>query len=292
MRIPRPLRPISFVLLFATSSVVGTDTNGNAQDESSQNVEVVLAADVQWQELNPKRGDKSPQAATLWGDRNGKEATGFLVKFIDGFSSPPHIHNVTYRGVVIEGRVHNDDPQARPMWMPTGSFWTQPAGEAHITSAKGSTVAYIEIESGPYLVMPTAEAFDQGERPVNIDRSNIVWQDESSTNWIKPSPSSDRQAEIAFLWGSPHKAGLHGTLVKLPAQFSGTITGNGSAFKAVIIAGESDLHQSSGKDKVTLTPGSYINAKGKAVLRISCDANEDCTIYIRSNGKLTVASKL
>lgn len=292
MRIPIRLRQVSVLSLIIVSSVVGTSKNCSAQDESSQNIEVVLASDVKWQELNPKRGDKSPQAATLWGDRNGKEASGFLVKFIDGFSSPPHIHNVTYRGVVIEGRVHNDDPQAKPMWMPTGSFWTQPAGEAHITSARGSTVAYIEIESGPYLVMPAEEAFDNGERPVNIDQSNIVWQDESSTNWIEPSPSSGNQAEIAFLWGSPHKVGLHGTLVKLPAQFSGTIRGTGSTFKAVVIAGESNLYQSSGKGKVTLTPGSYLNAKGKAVLRISCDANEDCTIYIRSNGKFTVASKL
>lgn len=287
-----PLRPLSFLLLIVASGVVSTINNCNAQDKSSQNVEVVLASDVKWQELNPRRGDKSPQAATLWGDRNGKVATGFLVKFIDGFSSPPHIHNVTYRGIVIEGRVHNDDPQAGSMWMPTGSFWTQPAGAAHITSARGSTVAYIEIESGPYLVMPAEEAFDQGERPVNIDRSNIVWQDESSTNWIAPSPSSDKKTEIAFLWGSPHKAVLHGTLVKLPARFSGTITGYGSTFKAVVIAGESHLHQSSGKGDLKLAPGSFLNAKGKAVLCISCDTNEDCTIYIRSNGKFTVASKL
>lgn len=292
MKFPTPLRQVSVLSLIVVSSVVGTGKNCNAQDKSSQNVEVVLASDVKWQELNPRRGDKSPQAATLWGDRNGKEATGFLVRFIDGFSSPPHIHNVTYRGVVIEGRVHNDDPQAKPMWLPASSFWTQPAGEAHITSARGSTVAYIEIESGPYLVMPAEEAFDNGERPVNIDQSNIVWQDESSTNWIEPSPSSDRQAEIAFLWGSPRKAGLHGTLVKLPARFSGTIRGTGSTFKAVVIAGESNLHQSSGKANVKLAPGSYLNAKGKAVLHISCDANEDCTIYIRSNGKFTVASKL
>ena len=56
---------------------------------------------------------------------------------MDGFSSPPHIHNVTYRAMVIKGLVHNDDPEAENMWMPPGSFWTQPAGEAHITSAKG-----------------------------------------------------------------------------------------------------------------------------------------------------------
>ena len=97
-------------------------SNGIAQETAStMGTKVVLASEVEWEQLNPKRGDQSPQAATLWGDRNGTEATGFLVKFVDGFSSPPHIHNVSYRGVVIAGGVHNDDPEAKPMWMPAGS---------------------------------------------------------------------------------------------------------------------------------------------------------------------------
>lgn len=112
--------------------------------------QVVLTSEVKWSPLNPARGDQSPRAGTLWGDRTGSGASGFLVEFVDGFSSPPHIHNVTYRGVVISGLIHNDDPNAKKMWLPTGSFWMQPAGEAHITAAKGSkNLAYIEIEKGP-----------------------------------------------------------------------------------------------------------------------------------------------
>jgi hypothetical protein len=83
---------------------------------------VVLTSEVNWEQLNPARGDKSPKAGTLWGDRNGPGPTGFLLKPADGFKSPPHIHNVSYRGVVISGLVHNDDPNADDMWMPTGSF--------------------------------------------------------------------------------------------------------------------------------------------------------------------------
>lgn len=94
---------------------------------------VVLSAEIDWQQLNPAQGDQSPQAGTIWGDRNGTEATGFLAKFVDGFSSPPHIHNVTYRAMVIQELIHNDDPDAEKMWMLAGFFWTQPAGEAHIT---------------------------------------------------------------------------------------------------------------------------------------------------------------
>lgn len=55
---------------------------------------IVPASDVDWTDLNPARGALSPRAATLWGDRGGDEHTGFLVRFADGFSSPPHIHDV------------------------------------------------------------------------------------------------------------------------------------------------------------------------------------------------------
>ena len=83
---------------------------------------VKAANDLDWGYLNPLRGDKSPGATDLWGDRTQNMATGMLVKFNLGFSSPPHIHNITYRGLVIDGLVHDDDPTAEAMWLPAGSF--------------------------------------------------------------------------------------------------------------------------------------------------------------------------
>lgn len=167
------LLAIAFVLalvVFAAAALMFPEP------EPSGSVRVVPAAEIEWGHLNPLRGDKSPRAGTLWGDRGAPVPCGFLVKFVDGFSSPPHIHPVTYRGVVISGVVHNDDPEADERWLPPGSFWTQPAGEVHITSASGErNVAYIEIETGPYLVQPPPEAFDDGQRPVNVDPSNLVW---------------------------------------------------------------------------------------------------------------------
>jgi hypothetical protein len=68
------------------------------------------------------------------------------------------------------GSVHNDDPEAASMWMGNGSFWTQPKGEVHVTAAKGANnIALVEIDQGPYLVRPPDQAFDSGERPVNLD---------------------------------------------------------------------------------------------------------------------------
>ena len=80
---------------------------GGGQGGVMMTSEVILASEVKWEKLNPARGDKSPQAGTLWGDRKGAVPTGFLAKFVDGSSSPPHIHNATYRAVVISGRIHN-----------------------------------------------------------------------------------------------------------------------------------------------------------------------------------------
>ncbi len=78
--------------------------------------------DIKWGALNAARGAASPRAGDLWGDRAAQGATGFLVRFDKGFSSPPHIHNITYRGLVLDGRVHNDDPGAASMWLGPMSF--------------------------------------------------------------------------------------------------------------------------------------------------------------------------
>ncbi len=244
---------------------------------TSSTNEVVLSSEINWGALNPARGDKSPQAGTIWGNRNGTEATGFLVRFVDGFASPPHIHNVTYRAMVIQGLIHNDDPGAEEMWMPAGSFWTQPAGESHITASKGESMVYVEIDGGPYLVKPTSESFDNGEQPVNISKDNLVWLGQSDSGTIENDKS-----EIALLWKNN---GLKGILVKLSKGYSGEIQNQGNVFHAVVIDGEIDYQEPPTK---TLTPGSYFTAKEKSKHALNLKHNNECLIYIRSNGDVRI----
>ncbi|ODC01588.1 hypothetical protein A3197_03705 [Candidatus Thiodiazotropha endoloripes] len=247
--------------------------------------QVVLASEINWEQLNPARGDKSPQAGTLWGDRKGSVPTGFLAKFVDGFSSPPHIHNVTYRAVVISGTIHNDDPDAADMWMPAGSFWTQPKGEVHITSAKGSTnIALVEIERGPYLVLPVEKAFDAGERPINVVASNIVWVDPKGGALSSDGP------KVAYLWGSLKAGQANGTYVKLPAGFEGSIKSSGSLFRAVVIKGVAQYQVSEAELK-HLLPGSYFGSKGASTHQLSTTAGEESLIYIHTNGKYEIVPK-
>ncbi len=281
------------IVTAACTSLQGASDRTVPKSTAVSTTKVVLTSEVRWTYLNPARGDKAPMAGTLWGDRSGRGPTGFLLKPKDGFRSPPHIHNVSYRGVVISGLIHNDDPHAEVMWMPAGSFWTQPKGEVHITAAKGTDIlAYIEIEKGPYLVLPSQEAFRSKERPINMDQSNIVWLNASDTTWIdQPAmPASANGPKMAFLWGNPQDGQLSGTLVKLPAGFTGKIRNHGSTFRAVIIQGQPQYHVPSENDVKILEPGSYFSSKGASVHQISSKAGEDSIIYVRTDGKYDVIS--
>lgn len=271
----------------------GENTVKNEQPkiESNAEYELVLASEVEWTYLNPKRKDKAPMAGTLWGDRNKTEATGFLLKPSDGFQSPPHIHNVSYRGVVIKGLIHNDDPNAENMWMPAGSFWTQPKGEVHITAAQGeNTLAYIEIEEGPYLVHPAEDAFHTHERPVNVDTTNIVWLDASDISWIKQESdnASATKAEIAPLWQESDNE-FNGSLVKLPAGFSGTIASNADSFKAIVIKGTPQYKTEKDAEPKQLETGSYFGAKGDSKHTISALEGGEVLLYIRTDGKYEIS---
>jgi len=251
-------------------------------EEEVEAVTVVPVEDVQWGYLNPLRGDKSPGAAELWGDRKKSIPTGMLVRFKPGFSSPPHIHNITYRGVVIEGMVHNDDPNAEKMWMPTGSFWTQPAGEKHITAASGeSNLIFLEIDSGPYLVKPPNAQFDNGERPINIHVSNLVWISGNSLESVKGNG-----IEIATLWGSTKSGEAGGELVKLPANFNGKIDVDAGEFRAVVIKG-SLTYTSADQQVRTLLPGSYIGSTGKR--EHSFFTSQESWLYIRTDDAYLIA---
>ncbi len=180
---------------------------------------------------------------------------------------------------MISGLIHNDDPAAAKMWMPTCSYWTQPAGESHITAAKGTeNIAFIEIQNGPYLVRPTDQAFDNGERPLNVDKSNIVWLD------LPTQTTSSNQPKLAYLWGDPQGKEVYGTLIKLPAGFSGIIHSQGSDFRAVVIQGQ--LQYQLSKEAKTLDAGSYFSSKEESVHEVS--SKKETILYMRINGEFKV----
>ena len=256
---------VSFVLVGSVGCVAPLDAGGE--------LEVVLVSEVEWGALNPARGAAGPRAGTLWGDRAGAGASGFLVEFLEGFESPPHIHNVSYRGVVVEGLVHNDDPGAQAMWMPAGSYWTQPRGGVHITSASGArNVAYIEIEDGPYLVQPVEEAFDSGEAPVNVDAGNLVWLDLAGG------------ARVAHLWGGPRAGEWSGALLELGDGFEGVLRTAGASLRVVVIGGRLELADGG----AALPAGSSVGSSGDGGQAIAVAADGASLVYVRVLGELEV----
>jgi len=278
--------PLVVSFLFLTSCNDNREIKNETGNNSFEQIEnptnkVLLSSEIEWEKLNPARGDQSPQAGTIWGDRKGEVATGFLTKFVDGFTSPPHIHNATYRAVVIKGSIHNDDPAAENMWMKSGSFWTQPKGELHITSAKGEgNIALVEIDKGPYLVQPIEDAYDNGERPINIDASNVVWLDSKKTNWM----DADSKAELSFLWEANGSKGL---FVKLPKALSGILKTDGRVLQAVVIQGELNYTLPQNQETKVLDAGSSFSSTNKAIHTVSTASN-GVLLYIRTNGSIKI----
>jgi hypothetical protein len=115
-----------------------------------------------------------------------------------------------------------------------------------------------------------------------VDASNIVWIDQPGI------PASADGPKVAFLWGNPQDDQLNGTLIKLPAGFTGKIDSQGSTFRAVVIKGQ-PLYQVPGETDVkTLEPGSYFSSKGESVHQVSSEAGEESIIYVRADGKYEV----
>ncbi len=228
---------------------------------------------LEWGALNPARGDSSPRAANVWGDRSTEGPAGFLVQFAQDFASPPHIHNVSYRGVVLEGEVHNDDPGAAALRLPPGAYWTQPRGESHITSAYAEVnLAYIEIDQGPYLVHPASAAFDSGEQPLNMHPRNITWLNTHSSRWVDTS-----NAYLAFLWGDTTGGEGFGSLLKLEARSNVRLTTEGSLFHAVVVQGELEIGEAQ-----SVRVGAYVGATKPQSLSINVIGEGEALLYIRT----------
>ncbi len=245
----------------------------------AQSHTVITPDQIRWGMLNPARGDQSPKAFDLYGDRTKDTATGMLVKFEKGFTSPPHIHNITYRGVVIEGLMHNADPKASIQWLPKGSFWVQPAGGDHVTAAGDEkNLIYLEIDHGPYLVEDSSEHFESHDHAININNSNLVWVTASDATWIDITG-----AQIAFLWGATDSD--NGTFLKLPPHFSGFLEDD-SQLRVVAIEGNFHYHyhiEGAEHTHIMMTLGAYFSSNGKARHYIETFDTE-VMLYVRNIG--------
>ncbi len=276
--------PLAFALAVSWAcDAPHADPEGGASKPASEPPSgVVLVSDADWQQLNPKRGDQSPKAATLWGDRAGPGPSGFLLKPVDGFSSPPHVHTAPYLGVVISGAIHNAEPSAEVLFLPPGSFWTQPEGAVHITACSRDCLAYIEFEGG-YDVLPVEGATGDPATAVALQPASIPWEDRTGP------PASANGPQVAELWGDPQAGQPSGSLVRIPAGKTGTIRTDTWMFHAVAIDGRAKYREEGKNQAAPLDPGAYFLARAGSDHQISCGEEADCTLYVRSRGRIQVS---
>lgn len=138
-----------------------------------------------------------------------------------------------------------------------------------------------------YLVLPVEKTFDSGERPVTVDTSNIVRLDASNITWVDQlgMPASVNRPTVAFLWGNPQDDQLNGTLVKLPAGYTGKIRSHGSTFRTVVIQGQPQYQVQGDTDINIMEPGRYFSSKGESEHQVSSKTGEESILYVRIEGK-------
>lgn len=147
-------------------------------------------------------------------------------------------------------------------------------------------LAYIEIDNGPYLVQPSSEAFDNGERPVNVDESNLVWLDASDINWLPQAGVSGEgpAPRVAYLWGETDPGQDNGRLIEMPAGFSGALESEGDYLHAVVVKGSPRVDG----DDEALAPGSYVGTESDERISLSADGESPAVLYVRTNGALEI----
>ena len=100
--------------------------------------------DLKW--IDPKDSPPGVQMAVLWGDPE-KGAHGALHKFPGTFEAPLHHHTSSYRGVVISGTLVVTPAGGTAKSMPSGSYFSAPAGNKHTTKCEGASGCVILVEA-------------------------------------------------------------------------------------------------------------------------------------------------
>ena len=139
------------------------------------------------------------------------------------------------------------------------------------------------------MVQPSDLAFDNGERPLNLLRANMMWMNTDEFNWLGTNTSG---AQVALLWGDLNEGALSGSMLKLPSGFEGNLWSPNDSIKAVTIQGEL-VHAVEGlPDATRLEPGGYFTSAENVQHAVSCESQSECLIYIRTTGKFRVNRKL
>ena len=111
---------------------------------------VTTAEDINWGYLNAARGDKSPGAADLWGDRTKDTATGMLVRFNKGIEGSITSSGDEFKAVVIQGSLsYIDENKSNARTLNAGSYVASstPAKHRLRNISDDETIVYVRASS-------------------------------------------------------------------------------------------------------------------------------------------------
>ena len=236
---------------------------------------IVTADQLEWTPLDPNAGEAGPMIAQAWGDA-ASGPSGMFFKAPAKFPGGPHLHTSNYHGIVISGTVRNDKPKAKaPVLMPSGSYWAQPGGAAHVTSCKDECMAFIYFE-GPFDGLPP----DAKVPATEMKAKNVV---PKQLKWVPGSEAGKAGPMLAPLWGDM-ETGPNGFLVKLPAGFAGAWHWHTSDYHGATIQGVARNWEQSGNADIALPAGASWFQPGEVNHTTSCDAGKECIIYVQMDG--------
>lgn len=131
-------------------------------------------------------------------------------------------------------------------------------------------MVYVEIDEGPYLVRPVDQAFDNGERPLNLGESEIQWDSAESVGWSR-APSG---LKVAQLWETD---GGSGRLVRFE-QLGQFELSSASPFGIVVVTGRATVG-------AVVEAGGFIGAT-RAQIRVDAST----TLYLRASARVELRS--
>jgi hypothetical protein len=142
----------------AVAVVLAVGLSFTAKAAPAKEGKVVLAADIKWQDLDPKKPG-GPQMTILSGDPK-KGPVELLLKVPGGGDSGLHSHSADYWGVVVQGtHTHYKDTVADGKAMSPGSYWFQPGKQNHgDTCAAGTDCILLLNVLGKFDLIPAKGA--------------------------------------------------------------------------------------------------------------------------------------
>lgn len=245
--------------------------------DSHDRMKTIAPDALAWSPLDPELGDKGPQLAPAWGDRES-EPSGFFLQLPAGYTGALATHANDYHAVTISGATTNAQSGAKKSApVPPGAYWYQPGGVAHATSCgKEPCIVYVHT-TGRLAIAPAQPA--KGAKP----DPRYVEKKPKDLTWTAVDPKNPALGQAAALWGDAESQ-PSGMFVKLPAGNAPTWHIHKHDYHAVVLAG-TVINNESGSEPVEMPVGSYWWQPGGYKHAETCKAGgPDCIFYVHHTG--------